>query len=879
MSMLTSRKYWKIGKLPLRFVLVVPFLLQIMAAVGLTGWVSLQNGEKAVNELASQLRDEVSARIEQKLHDHLSTAPLVNRINVDAIQSGYLDPKNSDQTKQYLFNQLQQFPNLSGITIALEQPNYVGVIHDRTKQAVILTLWNQESKGITDFVVNPQGQTIEVIPDPDYDHRQRPWYQAAVKARKSIWQEPYVTVEPVRMVISADLPFYDRQGKLMGVADAEQTLTGISEFLQQLKVGKTGLTFIIDRKGELVATSTPQAPFKINPQTQEPERLPAIASSNARVQQIAQQLQQRFPELKTLRDRQQFDFALIQSTTQKTSQEHLFVQVVPYQPVEGLDWIIVTAVPEADFMETIHANTRTTVLLCLLAFAIATGLGMLTARRLVRPILQVVYAADALSQGNWQKPLHQSHLRELNLLTQAFNRMASHLQNSFSILEHNACHDSLTGLLNQAAFRQRLQEAIARRNYQASFTNTPHSYLFAVLFLDLDYFKLVNDSYGHLVGDQLLIATTQRLKDCVRGTDAIARFGGDEFVILLDKIANLNEATHIAERITVELKRPFHLSNTDIFISTSIGIILSSSGGDDADSFLRNADIAVYRAKANGKAGYEVFDHAMHTDILDRMQLETELRHALDRQEFQVYYQPIVDVYTQKIQGFEALIRWFHPTKGMVSPSVFIPVAEEIGLINDIGWWVLQQSCQQMYQWQMQYPDFSAMRISVNLSAKQFSQRDAIAQIRQILALTQLSPSSLKLEITESILMHSTEVTRDRLMQLHDLGIHLSVDDFGTGYSSLSYIHRFPVSTLKIDQSFISRLGDRQSKQEIVEIITLMATKLGMDTIAEGVETWEQLKYLQHIGCQQAQGFLFSPPVPKDQAEALLKGDNRMALT
>ena len=676
-------------------------------------------------------------------------------------------------------------------------------------------------------------------------------------------------------MISADQPFYDAQGRLLGVADAELSLSSINDFLSQIHIGKTGQTFILERSGALVATSTRQQPFQINPKTQEPERLLATQSKDRLVSQTADFLTRRFKQLDQISAAQQLDFEL--------ENERMYVQVMPFQDKQGLDWLVVVTVPESDFMETINANTRTTVLLCLAALAVATLIGLVTSRRLIRPILGVISAADALSKGNWDQHLSASRFGELALLAGAFNHMAEQLQMSFSALQYNAHHDPLTGLLNQSAFRLRLRDAIARRDYFLNHGGEQR-HCFAVMFLDLDYFKLVNDSLGHLIGDQLLVAVTKRLQVCVlehqigSGENAIARFGGDEFVILLDPIQDITDATQLANRISQELQEPFNIDGNEVFVSTSIGIVISTNGGAQPESFLRNADIALYRAKANGKASYELFDAMMHTQAVDRLQLETDLRRAIEQQELIVYYQPILESHTCEIVGFEALLRWQHPTQGWVSPVEFIPIAEETGLIVRLGEWVLQQSCAQMRLWQQQFADCQSMTISVNLSSRQFFQADFLKVVEQTLCQTGLSPQSLKLEITESIFMNPGESTRAKLRRLKQSGIQLSIDDFGTGYSSLSYLHRFPIDTLKIDRSFIQRLQPTQDNLEIVEAIVVLAHKLGMTTVAEGVETLAQLQQLRQIGCEQVQGFLFSRPVEVGQITAMLTAGIRLNL-
>lgn len=431
-------------------------------------------------------------------------------------------------------------------------------------------------------------------------------------------------------------------------------------------------------------------------------------------------------------------------------------------------------------------------------------------------------------------------------------------------LRHNAYHDALTDLPNRTLFMERLQQAVKQAKSQDDYT-------FALLFLDLDRFKIVNDSLGHAIGDQLLIAAARRLESCLREGDTIARFGGDEFGILLDDIEKCDRAIAVAQRIARSLALPFNLDGNEIFISTSIGIALGNKAIGWLDDILRNVDIAMYRAKALGKARYEVFDTAMHTQIVQRLQLETDLRRAIEQQEFRVYYQPIILLETGEITGFEALVRWQHPERGFISPAEFIPLAEETGLIVAIGEQVVRQACQQTRAWQKQFATKTLLTISVNLSVKQLQHTQLIEQIALILLETELSPLSLRLEITESLLMKNEAPVHKILSQLKALGILLYLDDFGTGYSSLSHLHCFPIDTLKIDRCFVNRMTDNDQGLEIVQAIAQMAHALGMDVVAEGVETPSQLCQLVELKCKYGQGYLFSQPLDAEGATVLLE--------
>jgi diguanylate cyclase (GGDEF)-like protein/PAS domain S-box-containing protein len=434
-------------------------------------------------------------------------------------------------------------------------------------------------------------------------------------------------------------------------------------------------------------------------------------------------------------------------------------------------------------------------------------------------------------------------------------------------LLHDAFHDSLTNLPNRALFVDRLERAIKH-------VKRHPEHLFAVLFLDVDRFKVVNDSLGHLVGDELLVEIGERLLECLRPGDTVARFGGDEFTILLDDINSPADAIRVANRIHESLSVAFKLDDNDVFTTASIGIALSSADYGKPEELLRDADTAMYRAKALGRSRHEVFDTHMHAKAVARLQMETDLRRAIERGEFQVYYQPIISLKTGNIYGFEALTRWYHPKQGMVYPSNFIPIAEETGLITQIGKWVLTEACHQMYQWRNRFPSHNLEIISVNLSARQFLQSDLVHQIKRILSETKLDPRVLKLEITESILMDDIESAMSMLNQLRDLNVKLSIDDFGTGYSSLSYLYRLPINSLKIDKSFIGHMNLGGEHLEIIKTILSLAHNLNMEAIAEGVETPEQYEALKALACEYAQGYFFSKPVSAEIATALLADDH-----
>jgi diguanylate cyclase (GGDEF)-like protein/PAS domain S-box-containing protein len=452
-------------------------------------------------------------------------------------------------------------------------------------------------------------------------------------------------------------------------------------------------------------------------------------------------------------------------------------------------------------------------------------------------------------------------------------------------LLHDAFHDALTGMPNRALFMDRLGLVIERARQVSRSRN---DYLFAVLFLDLDRFKVINDSLGHRLGDQLLVAIAKRLNSCMRPGDTVARLGGDEFAILAEDIKDVSGATRIATRIQHALNLPFRVEEREVFTSASIGIAVSGSHADSEaqiqldpaaikshssvmkyerpEDLLRDADVAMYRAKARGKARYEIFDHAMHEHAVAILQMENELRVAVERNQLRIHYQPIISLKDGRLDGFEALVRWEHPRHGLIFPADFISLAEETGIILQIDRWVLSEACQQLNRWQTEYAEGKNVSMTVNLSAKQFSQPDLVQQIQRVLSATKIDPRRLRLEITESVIMDPAESITNVLVHLKNMGLMLSLDDFGTGYSSLSCLHRYPIDTLKIDRSFVHGISADPGKREIVRAIKVLAKHLGMVVIAEGIETAEDLAHLRTIDCEAAQGFLFSRPVNSELA-------------
>jgi diguanylate cyclase (GGDEF)-like protein len=498
--------------------------------------------------------------------------------------------------------------------------------------------------------------------------------------------------------------------------------------------------------------------------------------------------------------------------------------------------------------------------------------GVAFSRRLSRPMRDIATAATKIADGDLTLQLPVRGTTEAVTVAHAFNEMTTSLRTARDRLVHDAIHDHLTQLPNRALFSERVERALTRRARHPN-------YRFAVLFLDLDRFKRVNDSLGHAAGDQLIALFAKRLASVVRHDDVLmraagepatsqptlARFGGDEFAVLLDDISDPIDAVRVAERINRLSLQAHSIDGQDVYTSASIGVAVVSDVYRSVGDLLRDADLAMYRAKQTGGGGYAVFDAALHEAAVHRLTLETELRHALERGEFRVWYQPIVSLADGKVVGVEALVRWQHPERGLLAPGEFLQVAEDTGLVAKIDSWVLVEACRQASTWLRSCPSDHPPTVSVNVSAKAFAEENLVQKVSEALASTGCPPCALRLEITESVAITDAVRARAVLMELRALGVRVSLDDFGTGYCSLSYLQQLPVDTLKIDRSFTTGIGVDEGKGDIVRLIVGLGQSLGLDIVAEGAETETQVEFLNELGCGYGQGYYFSRPVRPDE--------------
>jgi predicted signal transduction protein with EAL and GGDEF domain len=569
-------------------------------------------------------------------------------------------------------------------------------------------------------------------------------------------------------------------------------------------------------------------------------------------------------------------------------------------------WVLVTQTDRATAMARSMTMMRIIAGLALVAVISIAGSIFLTTRRLLKPVLKMTEAAEKLAAGEWHQQVPEWRKDEIGVLARAFNRMSARLEKEYRLIEEKveqrtaqlrtaALFDRLTGLPNRALLHDRLTQKLkqAARDRDS---------IFAVFLLDFDRFKVVNDGLGHEIGDRLLSSIGKRLCQAIRDMDTVARthttaqasspavagptwdtvgrLGGDEFIILLDELRSPLDAARVANRVLESLTTPHDIKGHIVHLTASIGITTSAVGYTSADVMIRDADTAMYRAKAEGKSRFVIFDQQMHSAAMERLTLENDLRRAVDRNELVLDYQPIVFLEGGSITGFEALLRWRHPGRGLIPPLAFIPIAEETGLIVPIGHWVLEQAASQLMRWRERHAEFADLFMSVNLSRKQLAIPDLAQRVGEILRKCHIDPQDIWLEITENVVIDDLDHAIMALDELRQLGVQLQLDDFGTGYSSLSCLPQLPIRGLKIDKAFVRNIVGRKDHVAVIEAIVNLANNLGILLVAEGIETVEQAVRLRGPGCQKAQGYLFSKPLSPDAAEAfVLRGGASSSLT
>jgi diguanylate cyclase (GGDEF)-like protein len=635
-----------------------------------------------------------------------------------------------------------------------------------------------------------------------------------------------------RPVVVISVPILDQQSRVERIVHLSLRLSDnrfLSTLFQKIELGSGGYVYLIDRNGRLLSH-----PDKT--------RIGEDVTRNEVVQEIINHKRSGYQQVTNTRG---------------------VLMDASYAYIPEVGWGVVAQVPDEMIYEPLQSFRKHLWKLAAAVFLLLSGVTALYARQIIRPIRKLYIAVDQVAKGNYETDIRNvSSSKEIEELTNRFNEMLYTIRDAREQIQYQAYHDPLTGLPNRILAADRLGQMLAH----AQRTRTK----VAVLFLNLDRFKGINDSLGHSIGDRLLREVAERIAGCVTENDTVSRIGGDEFLLMIPDVTQVQDVMSVVQEILQVLNVPFHLDQHELFLTASIGISFYPDDGEEIGQLITNADIAMHRAKKQGRNTSQLHTPAMNQQAAERLLLENHLHKAIERQEFLVYYQPKIDLFTGKLVGMEALVRWNHSIWGLVSPAKFIPIAEDSGLIGPIGEWVLRTACAQTKRWQEE--GLTPVRIAVNLSAHQVEQSNLVETVQRILEETGLEPRYLELELTESILMQNTESVNETLHRLRDMGISIAIDDFGTGYSSLSYLHSFPITCLKIDQSFVRRIegsGDR-TDGVIAKAVIALAHNLDLEVVAEGVEDKHQMEFLREEGCSFAQGFLFSKPLPSEEFEKLL---------
>lgn len=990
-------KQWFLAKKSLGFVLIVPFVIQIILIGGLVAWLSFMNGQTSVNTITNNLRSEVSKRIEDHLGEFLYTPIHINNTNANLITSGLLDANNSVEIQRFFLNQVRHIDSITSMYFGNVDGGIVGAGREgATGNYYIYKTENALPGNFLKYSVDAHGNQDQLLANiHNFDARTRPWYTNAMLTKTDSWSGIYSLVTGQDLAIASSQPVYNADNDLIGVASVDIFLSHLSNFMQDLEISENGIAFVVEPTGELIATSSSNSPVQIQNEGKEPSRIKAKESQTKIIADTAAFLREQFGEYYNISSTQQFDFSI--------EHNRQFVQVTPLTESYGLNWVIVVVVPEADFIGPVERNNLITSFAIIAALILTILFNIFLLRRINKPVAQLSRFTHLIGNERWEgiKSI-QSWILEFDLLGDSFIKMGQKLRMSLQnlkdeieerkIIENNlklsedqhrtllenipigvfrtamngdiitankaayemfgfsmseahlftnirsqylhpeqrekvlqlinenqevidfeiefkrrngrrfwssvtchllkdensgemtldgtiediterklasdqlryiATHDRVTELPNRVLFEDRLKHALKIADRNATKV--------VVLLLDLDNFKSVNDAFGHKQGDRLLNLIGQRLLTCVRSSDTVSRFGGDEFTILLEGITQLDTTHLILEKILAAVSEPVTLNNAEVYVTCSIGVSAYPINGHNADELIQNADHSLYKVKDNGKNDFQFYSTEMKSEVLERLELKNFLRKALEMRELAVHYQPLIDSSQHKVYGAEALLRWNHPNLGLLYPGSFFSLAEETGLIVPIGTWILEQACRQMKSWLDD--GLSLTRMTVNISHRQLKSADLVNVIKTALNNSGLPSEMLELELSENILFKETEIDLSILDEIKALGVRLAVDDFGTGFTSLSRLTGFDFDTLKIDRYFAIHSTSKKDAG-IVEGIILIAKNLGLEVIAEGVETREELTFYQTYGCKNMQGWYYSKALPAgDFKNYVLKQD------
>jgi diguanylate cyclase (GGDEF)-like protein len=827
-------------RLSLRTAIAVPFALLFVATVALQAVTQRGQISHLIDEESVRLLDAITATSSNRLVAFLDEPFRIQRDIADAIgrhglyKEGDLQPVYGYLRSVFeeLYEDRQQISLLSFGTQAGE---YVGIRREAAGFRLILK--DGSTQGLMNVYKDASPSEVSAA-FPGYDPRVRPWYAPVAASGKPGWSAIYTTAgERGDVTISAATPVRV-DGRLVGVAEADVRLDSLNQFLRDEPLRGKGVVFIADTAGRLVAHSAPgSVVVQGSVANKLGERLLMSESPTPQIRAAASFAQQ-VPE----KSGRAFEFT--------EGGERYFGRATRYLDARGIDWRIVVLVPESDLLGDVRDTTQRSMLLVAIFAGLGLLLGLWVIQRVTRPILMTAEAANKLARGEWNAGIDKgSSLQETTILLSAFNEMADRLQSSFNQMREQLMYDSLTQLLTRRGLLEQSSWTVPKR---------------AVLTLvGLDAFRAINDSVGHGTGDRLLQAVSERMRASVSTPVLMARLGGDEFALLHLDVQGDYPEERIGDSVLALFGSPYSSGADEVMVNASVGVVGGMLRADGVAEWLRNASIALGEAKRRGRGHCVVFEAGMMEQSVEHARLVSELRQALEKDQLLVHYQPVVNLTTGAVNGAEALVRWKSPTRGMVPPGIFIPVAEESDLILVLGEWVLRQAIQDIATRLPALPP--GFDLHVNVSARQLIQSDFAATLQQALQSNGMDPRHLTLELTESILVGHDEITEDRLRKIRALGVKIAIDDFGTGYSSLAYLSRLPFDCLKIDQSFVRNLAKSPQDTAIVTAILHMAQGFGVTVVAEGVETEDEAQRLRAMGCAHAQGYWFGRPGPLAQ--------------
>ncbi|WP_288842951.1 EAL domain-containing protein [uncultured Deefgea sp.] len=814
------------------------FAALLILALLLSSWLQFQNQNKAIENLAEKIMAEQANEVRHQLLDFLAIPILNNQILNNLFEIQTINEKTDlSKLNQPFINTythvLGNKPALSLIGFGSASGQFIALLRDQ--QITRLLLKDQRTQNQLQLYPQAEiGAESQII--PGYDPRDRPWYQAAIHSGQASWSDVYATFDQAQSAtLSYSSPVYNQVNQLIGVLMSDINIDHFNQFLLEQTLPGHGAIFIVDQQQRLVTHSSPRS-VMTTMHNQPAQRTLAKNSEQAQIRAASALLNQG-ANLKT-------HFQL--------RGERIYFQSISLNNQPGIDWRIIILIPEKDLIGNLKQNQRNTVLVILLIGLAVAILAWWVLGRITRPIISTTLAAEKLGHADWQAiPSSGIQLKETALLTKTFNEMAGKLALSFEQLNQQIRFDSMTGLMN----RNGLAVAINDWAYTPSQSQL-------MLLIGLDGYRAINDSVGHALGDALLQSISVRLLEHLPPNALLARTAGAEFTILLPEISSPEDATYTTLRYLAYFSEAFQAEQSadEIVVTASIGAVYERFRRCDLTDWLRNASVALGKAKAKGFGSYTLFEAEMIEQSIAKTRLTSELKLALERQEFRVFFQPVIDLQNGETIGAEALIRWESP-RGMISPGVFIPAAEDSGLILQIGNWVLRESCQQIAD-QLKAGWRDDFDVHVNVSVRQLIQSDFYEQLLFILQTTGLPAHNLTLEITESCLVTQSEVVAKLIRRVRALGVGIAIDDFGTGYSSLAYLHQFDFDYLKIDQSFIARMLENIQDEAIVSAIISMASGFKVILVGEGVETEAQANRLRELGCQRVQGYFFGRPAP-----------------